>query len=176
MIAEFGFVITEEQTFHMHKLIPVEEARELMNEAKNWGLWRWLMEKGRVRATADRATDALYEAEKEIKSTWNDDLKRAYLELEAKAAFEKNSRSRQHYEKAMVEAKHIDPEIKLAVQRVKEADDEAYDARMDAEDTFDEAERILSTSMACDGAQKAIDSWDLRLKALRKAEALARGK
>ena len=53
----------------MHKLAPVEEARDLMNEAKNWGIWRWLMEKKRVRATADRATDALYEAEKEIKAT-----------------------------------------------------------------------------------------------------------
>ena len=97
------------------------------------------------------------------------------MELEAKAAFEKNPRSRQHYEKAIVEAKHIDSEIKLAVQKVKEADDQAYDARMGAEDTFDEAERILSASVACEGAQKAIDSWDLRYKALRKAEALARG-
>ena len=160
----------------MHKLIPVEEARALMTEAKNWGIWKWLTEKKRVRATADRATDALYEAENEIKAAWNNDLKRAYLELEAKAAFEKNSRSKQRYEKAMEEAKNIDPEIKLAVQNVKEADDKAYDARMDAEGTFDEAERVMSASMACEGAQKAIDSWDLRLKALRKAEALARGK
>jgi hypothetical protein len=160
----------------MHKLIPVEEARALMSEAKSWGIWKWLTEKKRVRATADRATDALYEAENEIKAGWNDDLKRAYLELEAKAAFEKNSRSKQRYEKALEEAKDIDPEIKLAVQHVKEADDAAYDARMDAEDTFDEAERVMSASMACEGAQKAIDSWDLRLKALRKAEALTRGK
>lgn len=160
----------------MHKLAPVEEARDLMNEAKNWGIWRWLTEKKRVRATADRATDALFEAEKEIKAAWNDDLKRAYLELEAKAAFDKNSRSKERYEKAREEARHIDSEIKLAVEKVKEADDVAYDARMDAEDAFDEAERVLSASMACEGAQKAIDSWDLRLKALRKAEALARGK
>jgi hypothetical protein len=43
----------------MRKRSQVEEATALMNEAKEWGVWRWLWEKGRVRATADRANDAL---------------------------------------------------------------------------------------------------------------------
>jgi len=59
---------------------------------------------------------------------------------------------------------------------VKQADDEAENARLDAEETFDEAERQLSSSMARQGAEKAIDSWDRREKAIRKAEALARRK
>ena len=160
----------------MQKLIPVEEAKALMNEAKDWGVWRWLLEKGRVQATADKATDALSDLEKKVKASWSDDLKKAYRELEAQAARDRDARSKHQYEKAKEEAMGVDPQIKLAVQRVKEADDKAYNARMDAEQTFDEAERQLSASMAREGAQKAIDSWDLREKAIRKAEALGRRK
>jgi hypothetical protein len=160
----------------MQKLIPVEEAKALMNEAKDWGVWRWLLEKRRVRAAADKAVDTLAEAEKKVKASWNDDLKKAYRELEALASLDSNPRAKRQYEKAKEEAKDVDPQIKLAVQRVKEADDEAEDARLEAEDTFDEAERLLSASMAREGAQKAIDSWGLREKAIRKAEALARRK
>jgi len=57
-------------------------------------------------------------------------------------------------------------------QKVKEADDEALRAHLDAEATFDEAERLLSTSLAREGCRKAIQSWDLHEKAIRKAEAL----
>ena len=162
----------------MQKLIPVEEARALMNvAAKDWGVWRWLMEKKRVRVTADRAVDALAELEAKVKASWSDDLKKAYRELEAEAALDGGDpKAKRAYQKAKEEAKHVDPQVKLAVQRVKDADDEAYDARMDAEDTFDEAERRLSTDMAREGARKAIESWDLREKAIRKAEALGRRK
>jgi hypothetical protein len=45
---------------------------------------------------------------------------------------------------------------------------------LDAEATFDEAERRMSARMAREGAQKAADSWELHEKAIRKAEALAR--
>jgi hypothetical protein len=62
------------------------------------------------------------------------------------------------------------------VARVKEADDIAYKAHLDAEATFDEAERRLDTSMAQDGAEKAIESWVLREKAIRRAEAAGRKK
>src|SRR5689334_18167701 len=116
----------------MQKLMEVEEATTLMNEAKGWGIWHWLLEKGRVRATADRAVDALAEAEKKVKSLWSDDLKKAYRELEAEAAMKDNSRAKARYERAKEEAKDVDSEIKLAVKRVKAADDVAYKARMDA--------------------------------------------
>jgi len=94
--------------------------------------------------------------------------------LEAQASLERNARAKPQYQKAKEEAKHVDPQIKLVVRRVKEADDDAENARVDAEATFDEAERRMSASMAREGAQKAIDSWELREKAIRKAEALAR--
>jgi hypothetical protein len=55
---------------------------------------------------------------------------------------------------------------------MKEADDLAYRARMDAEKTFDDAEKQLSTSLAREGCRKAIESWDLHEKAIRKAEAM----
>jgi hypothetical protein len=143
----------------MQKLIPVEEAKVLMNVAKDWGVWRWLMEKKRVRAAADQAVDALGVLEKKVKASWSDDLKKAYRELEAQASLERNPRVKAQYQKAKEEAKNVDPQIKLAVRRVKEADDEAETARLDAEATFD---------------QKAVASWELREKAIRKAEALAR--
>lgn len=160
----------------MQKLAEVEEAKALMNEAKDWGVWKWLWEKGRVRATADRAVDALEEAEERVKASWNAEQKKAYRELETLASLNGNGKGKRQYEKAKEEAKNIDPETKHEVERVKEADDIAYEARMDAEDIFDEAERKLDTGMARQGAQKAIDSWELREKAIRKAEALARRK
>jgi len=156
----------------MQKLTAVEGAKALMNEAKDWSVWRWLLEKRRVRAAADNAVAALDELEKKIKAAWTDDLKKSYRELEAQASVVANPKAKQQYEKAKEEAKKIDPQIKLAVQHVKEADEAAYNARMDA--AFDDAERQLNTSLAREGARKAIASWDLRLKAIRKAEALGR--
>jgi len=160
----------------MQKLVEVEEAKELMNAAKDWSVWRWLLEKGRVRATADRAVEALDELEKKVKAAWGDDLRKAYRELEAQAVYESNPKEKRHYEKAREEARGIDARIKTAVQRVKQADDQATRTRIDAEETFDEAERKLSASLARQGAQKAIDSWELREKAIRKAEALTQRK
>ncbi len=133
------------------------------------------MEKeGSVRVAPDRAVEALGDLEKKVKAHWGDDLKKAYRELEAQASLERNPRAKPQYQKAKEEAKNVDSQIKLAVRRVKEADDEAENARLDAEATFDEAERRMSDSMACEGAQKAIDSRELREKAIRKDEALAR--
>lgn len=160
----------------MHKLAVVEEAKTLMTEAKDWGVWHWLTEKRRVRAAADQANEALGELEKEVKAGWDDDLKKAYREREAQASVNGNSRARRQYEKAKEEASHVDPEIKLAVERVMELDDTAEQTRLDAEATFDEAERRMSAGMAREGAQKAIDAWVLREKAIRKAEAVGKKK
>ena len=159
----------------MQKLVAVEEAKTLMNQAKDWSVWRWLMEKSKVRKAADTAVEALADLEKKVKAGWDDDLKKAYRELEAQANLETDTKAKRQYEKAKKEANGIDPKIKLAVRRVKEADDEACRARMDAEQTFDDAERQMSASLAREGARRAIESWELREKAIRKAEAAARG-
>jgi len=158
----------------MHRLIPVEEATALMTEAKEWSIWRWLLNKSRVRAAADRAVDALLEAEKNAKASWSDDQKKAYREIVAEEALKNNPRAKQRYEKAKEEARNVSPEIKQAVQKVKDADDAGEAARLDAEDTFAEGERRMSANMAREGAGKAIHSWELRMKAIRKSEALAK--
>ena len=152
----------------MHKLSEVEEAKVLMTEAKAWSVWRLMTEKRKVRAAADRAVAALNAADEKVKAAWTEDLRKAWRELEA------NPRAKRQYEKAKEEAKNLPAEIKDAVRRVKESDDEAETARLDAEDTFDVAERRLSAAMAREGAQKAIDSWILREKSIRRAEAVMR--
>ena len=158
----------------MHKLIPVEEATALMNEAKDWSVWHWLLEKRRVRAAADLAVDALSDAEKQVKASWSDDLKKAYRELEARQAHESRRKGNPRFEKSKQEAQHLDPQIQQAVLKVKEADDQAEGARLDAEETFAAAERQMSAGMAREGAAKAIHSWELRMKAIRRAEALGK--
>ena len=158
----------------MRKLAAVEDAKELFNVAKDWGVWRWLLEKRRVRAAADLANATLDEADAAVKAGWIEDLKRAYRELEVEASVNGNARARRKLEKAKDEAKDVSPEIKLLVAQVKEADDRSYEAHLDAERMFDEAERYLSASMAREAAERAIESWILHEKAIRKAEAAAR--
>lgn len=160
----------------MQELAAVEEAKELMKEARVWSVWRWLLEKKRARAAADRANEALDNLAKKVRASWEDDLKKVYRELEAQDSFESNPRTKRQYEKAKEETRHVDAKIRLAVQRVKQADDEAWSARMDAEQTFEDAERQMSAGLARQGAARAIECWELREKAIRKAEALARRK
>jgi hypothetical protein len=139
----------------VRKLPEVEEARTLMTEAQEWSVMKWLKEKKRVRKIADRANDALDQLSKETKLRWPDELRAAYGGLARNTSREKPG-----------------AETPDAVKQVKRADDEAFRARMDAEGTFDEAERQLSTSMAREGCRKAIYSWELHEKAIRMAERL----
>jgi hypothetical protein len=152
----------------MKRLKEVEEATALMQEAAaNWSVMRWLAEKKRVRKTADRANDALDELDRKVKASWCNELKAAYAELSSAVA----KSERQPTPKNGNNAATIAPEIKLFAKQVKQSDEEAYRARMDAEDTFDVAEKRLSTRMAREGAQKAITSWELHEKAIAKAQA-----
>lgn len=139
----------------MRKLTEVEEARALMTEALEWSVMRWLKDKKHVRKVADSANEALWAMQKQVKASWSSELRAAYGELSGE----------EHKHKGTIgaEAKHL-------AKAVKEADDEAYRAHMDAEQTFDLAEKRMSTSMARDGAHKAILSWELYEKAIRKAE------
>ncbi|HEV2448695.1 MAG TPA: hypothetical protein VGS58_22335 [Candidatus Sulfopaludibacter sp.] len=158
----------------MHKLPPVEEAKRFFEEAKEWGMFQWLAGKRRARQTADAAWEALDECERQVKASWRDDVQKAYREQETQAAAAADGRARRSFEKAREEAKGVAPEIKAAAQKLLEADAEAYKARMDAEAQFDEADRKLSTSMAREGSQMAIDAWLMREKFIRKMEALGR--
>jgi hypothetical protein len=142
----------------MHKLAPVEEAKALFNEARDWSVWRWLTEKKRARSTADAAWEALEACEENVKAGWDDGWREAYG----------HPKSRRYAE--------LDREMQEALQRLHELDEEARQAHEAAEAQFDEADRRMSSSMACTGAQMALDAWALRESFIRKAEALARKK
>ena len=151
----------------MRKLTEVEEAKTLMTEAVEWSVMKWLREKKRVRKAADTANDALDALEQEIKRSWSAELTAAYGELlpaSPNAATGRQPRMKK-------DADGISAEIRLAARQVKQADDQAYRAHVDAEETFDEAERQLSTRLAREGCSKAIASWELHESAIRKAEA-----
>ena len=159
----------------MRKLPAVEDARAIMTEGMEWGVWRWLLEKKRVREIADKARAALDDFEMKVKATWSDDLKIAYNQLVTESGDVKQSRHKAKLAKKP-EAPKIDSELMAAVRRVKEADDDAYNAHEDAEDVFAEAEKRMSTSGAREGARKALIAYDLHEAAIRKAEALARAR
>lgn len=151
----------------MQKIEAVEEARTLMLEAKDWSVWKWLTEKRRVREAADRANEALDKRARAIQKTWSEELQQAYRELEAADPEGGHHRHARKPDHEIV----LSAEVRALAKKLKQADDTAYDARMVAEQTFADAEARLSTSMAREGTVQAIESWDLKLKAIRKAEA-----
>ncbi len=146
----------------MRKLAAVEEAKAVMREAGEWGVWKWLTEKRRVREAASQAWAALGEAEKKVRAGFSDDLQQAYDDLAAGDS-PKAKRRRP--------ANNIDPAVRQAAKRLKDAADEAFRAHMEAEEVFAEAERRMSTSLAREGCGKAILAWELTETAIRKAEA-----
>lgn len=142
----------------MKKLAEVETAKRLMIDAMNWSVMKWLREKKRVRSVADEANDALDRLNRETKLQWPETLRSAHAELGLKAG------------------KVDHPADNATLQKIKDADDEAVRARADAEETFDEADRQLSTRLAREGCRKAILSWELHEKAIAAAEAVIRAK
>jgi hypothetical protein len=154
----------------MDKLPEVETARALMTEAMNWSVMKWLREKKSVRKTADLANAALDQSSQAVRERWPVHIRAAYEALGSQPTGAVAARGRQKAPPA------TDPEATLIAGKIKEADDGAYRARMDAEQAFDDAERQLSTSLAREGCRKAIHSWDLHEQAIRKAEAVIRSK
>jgi hypothetical protein len=148
----------------MRKLAPVEEAKTLFQEAREWSVWRWLIEKKHARTTADAAWEALDACEEKVKAGWAEEWQQAYRDLSANG----HSKAKRYA--------GLDREVKEALERIREADEVARQAHEDAEAQFDEADRRMSSSMACTGAQMAIDAWELREKFIRQAEALGRRK
>ena len=159
----------------MKKLPAVEEARAIMTEGMEWGVWKWLMEKKRVRAAADEARAALDELEIQVKLKWPDDYKLAYNQLVGEGESKRGRKQTKNVKTAAAVVK-TDAKIAAAVKAVADADDEAYNAHEDAEEVFAEAERKMSTSGARDGARMALIAYDKHEAAIQKAEAVAKGK
>ena len=152
----------------MEKLPAVESAKVLMTEAMTWSVMKWLREKKRVRRTADLANAALDQASQAIRERWPEPIRTAYEALVMQTV---GTVAAHRHQAVPVKT---DPAAVLTASKSHDADDEAYRARMDAEKAFDDAERQLSTSLAREGCRKAIHSWDLHEKAIRKAEVLIR--
>lgn len=151
----------------MEKILEVEAAKALMTEAVAWSVMKWLREKKRVRKTADQANAALDHLNQAVKDRWPDGLRVAYTSLVTQGCDNATISSQ-----PIPPSPAIDPQSRLSAKKVKEADEAAHHARIDAEETFDEAERQLSTGLAREGCRKAIQSWELHEKAIRRAEAL----
>lgn len=139
----------------MQTLKEVEAAKALMREAVNWSVMHWLAEKKRVRKAADVANDALDALDRKVKDGWSTALKAAYAELAKNGQATRNGTSE---------------EIWQLAKCIREADEKAWNAHMDAENTFDVAEKRLSTSMAREGTHKAIESWVLHEEAIALSE------
>lgn len=150
----------------MHKLVEVREAKELMKEAMGWSTFRWLLEKARVRKAADEANAALDHLERAVKSRWSEKIKTVYKSLSAKHATAGSQEGQN------CEPDKADSELRSLLEEVKQAHDAARHARTDAENTFEEAERKMSVGLAREGCKKAIHSWELYERAIRKAEAI----
>ena len=152
----------------MRKLAEVQKAKDLMHEAMEWSAFKWLIEKSTVRETADQAKAALDRLERAVKARWTDEAKAAYKILTSKAG--KAERERQIDQQ---QPHTVDPQILVLIAKVVNADSAAESAGMDAENTFDEADRQWCISLAREGCNKAIHAWALREKAIRKAEGVA---
>lgn len=151
----------------MEKIPAVEAAKALMSEAVGWSVMKWLREKKTVRKAADQANAALDQLNKAVKNRWPNDVSAAYEALLQNVNGNKKLHSQPESISSMTNTQTI-----LTAKKVKEADDEAHRARMDAEETFDIAEKQLSTALAREGCRKAIRSWELHERAIRKAEDL----
>src|SRR5215469_12164803 len=144
----------------VRKLSQVEEAKALMTKAVNWSVFKWVLEKRRVRETADEANAALDKLNHDIKSRWKREIAAAYQIL---ADSGRGSRTQS-------DAGDRDPEILFFAKKLKDAEDAAHRARRTAESTFAAAERRWSTQLAREGCRQSIRSWELHETALRIAE------
>ena len=162
----------------MKKLPEVEQAKALMADAMGWSVMKWLREKKEVRRAADLANAALDQMEEKTKARWNNGLQAAYASLadppaargEADPPAGRKADRGGGGKSAAEAATRVGGDMLLMAKKIKAADGEAGRARMEAEKTFDDAEKQLSTSMAREGCRKAIHSWELHEKAIALAE------
>jgi hypothetical protein len=140
----------------MEQSLEVESAKTLMTEAVTWSVMKWLREKKRVRKTADHANAVLDRLNQAVKDRWPEGARAAYNALATQGSGKTTSLNR-----STPPSQEIDQRFTLSAKKVKEADDAAHRARMEAEETFDQAEKQLSTRLAREGCRKAIESWEL---------------
>ncbi len=136
----------------MANLPEVRDARAVMTEAMDWSVMKWLSEKKRVRRLADAANARLDQVEKELRARWKPQVEKAYAALRSSTS------------------PLADNETLRLARSIRHAHDEALKLRMEAEATFDKAEKRLSTSLARDACQIALRGWDAHEEAVRRSE------
>jgi len=162
-------MVTAFEIVPMKQLREVETAKSLMTEAMRWSVMKWLREKRRVRQAADQANAVLDQLSKIVQQGWPEELRREYESLRRDGASPETIKRRIPRK----QAPSSDIDWRALAQGIKVLDDEAYQARMDAEITFDSAEKKLSTHLAREGCAKAIRSWELKQNVIQRAERLS---
>ncbi|HTS48054.1 MAG TPA: hypothetical protein VMH05_08920 [Bryobacteraceae bacterium] len=111
----------------------VDQTKQLLEEAQGWSMWTWASEtnKGRVRSGIESATAALEREVERTKKSWSVAWHQAY------------------------DGADVDPAMKRAVRKLKDAENEMNRATAQSKATFAEAERELSASKARQGAAEA---------------------
>jgi hypothetical protein len=148
----------------VERIEAVENAKAVLAGALDWSIMRWLTEKKRVRHAADSGTAALDDAERAAKAEWSEELVNAYAELVPPAPGDPFAESEYEYVKQL--AAGIPEEIKALARHVRQADELATAAREAAEQTFADAEARMSASLARQGAEKALEAYELRYQAI----------
>src|SRR5580658_299437 len=102
----------------MQKVAAVEEAKTLLEAAKEWGVWKWLTDKKKMREAADKAWAAYDEVEEKVRSAWSDDLQKAYAELSAQAAVaDGGAPAKKKYDKAKKDAEGVAAPVKAQAKK-----------------------------------------------------------
>jgi len=128
----------------------VQETKQLLLEAQEWGMWTWASEtnKVRVRSGIESATAALEREVEKTKGSWSNALREAYDGVGA------------------------DPAIKRAVRKLRDAENEMNQATAQSKATFAEAELELSASKARQGAAEALRAIEMHETVLELARRL----
>ncbi len=128
----------------------VQETKQLLREAEEWGMWTWASEtnKVRVRCGIESATAALEREVEKTKGSWSKVLQKAYDGAEA------------------------DPVMKRAVRELRDAESEMDQATAQSKATFAEAERELNAAKARRGAAEALRAIEIHETVLKLARRL----
>ena len=128
----------------------VDETKQLLLEAQEWGMWTWASEtnKSRVRSGIESATEVLKREVEKTKGSWSKALQKAYDGVEA------------------------DPAIKRAVGKLRDAENEMNRATAQSKATFAEAERELDAAKARQGAVEALRAIEIHEAVLELARRL----
>ena len=128
----------------------VDETKQLLREAQDWGMWTWASEtnKGRVRSGIESATAALEREVEKAKRSWSKAWQAAYNGAD------------------------VDPTMKRAVRKLRDLENEMNQATAQSKATFAEAERALDAAKARQGAAGALHAIEMHEAILELARRL----